>query len=202
MKLIPFLLLIPTLAFGDSNSVIDFKGRLNWVNGNNVASYRIVLSDDFTDVTSTTTTEEPVTTTTLMPVTTTTSGPVTTTTVVCDDDDDDDDHDDHDSRTAVATVDEFSLETSSGGAPMFDFRCPLEARGHGKYKCSLPGVRVRIKPYKTPGTHTVKVRYTQSIVRPAAPPQVRVVARSTVFGRAFLDTSWAVTANGYKVRAH
>ena len=197
------LFLFPVLAEADSNSVIDFKGRLNWVNGSNLASYRIILSDDFTDVSSTTTSTtlaaDTTTTTEVPDTTTTTSGPVTTTT--CRDDDDGDDHDDDDDHDGHhRAVDEFSLETSSG-LPMFDFRCPLEARGRGKFKCSLPGIRVRIKPYKTPGTHTVKVRYTQSIARPAG-PTIRVVARSTVFGRAFLDTAWTATTNGFKVRAH
>ena len=84
---------------------------------------------------------------------------------------------------------------------MFDFLCQLESRPKGKFKCALPGIKVKVKPYKTPGTHRVKVRYTQSIIRPAS-SSIRVVMRSTVFGRAFLETAWTPTKNGYKVRAH
>jgi hypothetical protein len=214
--LIAFALLITAtnISYADTNGVIDFKGRIKWVGENNVASIKAILSDNFVDVTTTTTTEEPVTTTTAPDVTTTLS-PVTTTTLYndCDDNDDDDDDDDErdDSRDDDCEDDDhysyglldanfFGMEVSIG-MTMFDFTCELVLKNKGKSKCKLPGVKVVIKPYKTPGTHKVKVRYTQSILKPAD-GNIAVVMRSSVFGRATVSNVWSAVNNGYKIRTH
>lgn len=209
------VLIAPYTAHADTNPLLDFKGRLKWVGESSLASYKAILSDNFTDA-STTTTEQPATTTTLTEPTTTLAAPTTTvlspTTTLdsggCEDDEDHDgyrDHDCDDHGRAVALT--FSVETSNGGLPgfglpaLFDFRCDLTAKGKGKYACKLPGVKVKIRPYKTAGTHRVNVRYTNDIPRPLG-GQIKVILLSEVFGRVYLDTTWPDAPNGYKVRGH
>lgn len=210
-------LVVPWVSHADTNPLLDFKGRLKWVAADSLASYRAVLSDNFTDASTTTTTEQPATTTTVLEPTTTLVSPTTTilspTTTLdggggdddgCDDDHDsyrDDDCEDDDDHDRAALPLTFSAETTNGASALFDFRCDLVTKGNGKYKCKLPGVKVKIRPYKTPGTHRVKVRYTNDIPKPLD-GQIKVIMLSEVFGRVPFEAKWADAPNGYKVRGH